>query len=141
MGILMTLVNTSLKKSPVRLQRFDQLNFVPRFEYGHMAESSEICGLKDGSELAAGFVRMRGARMHGARMHGARIPRTIQYDETLIVLEGSLRIHIDDEVFEMFERDSIWLPAGTKLIYEAESALIAYAIHPSNWHEQINDEK
>jgi ethanolamine utilization protein EutQ len=73
----MTLVNTSLKKLSVRLKCFDQLKFVPRFEYGHMAESSEICGLKDGSELAAGFVRM-----HGARMHGARIPWTIQYDET-----------------------------------------------------------
>ena len=127
----MTLVNTLSKKSPVRLQRFDQLEFVPRFAYGHMAESSEICGLKDGSELGAGFVRM----------HGARIPWTIQYDETLIVLEGSLRIHINGEVFEMFKLDSIWLPAGTALEYEAESALVSYSIHPSNWHEVIIDEQ
>ena len=127
----MTLVNTSSKKSAVRLQRFDQLKFVPRFEYGHMVESSEICGSRDGSELGAGFVRM----------HGARIHWTIQYDETLIVFEGSLRIHIDGEVFEMLELDSIWLPAGTALEYEAESALVSYAIHPSNWHENIIGEK
>jgi ethanolamine utilization protein EutQ len=131
MGILMTLVNISSKKSPVRLQRFDQLEFVPRFEYGHMAESSEICGFKDGSELGAGFVRM----------HGARIPWTIQYDETLIVLEGSLRILIDEEVFEMLILDSIWLPAGTALEYEAERALVSYSNHPSHWREAIIDEQ
>ena len=76
----MSLVNTSSKKSPVRLQRFDNLKFEPRFEYGHMAESSEICGLKVGSELGAGFVLI----------HNAHIPWAIQYDETLIVHEGSL---------------------------------------------------
>ena len=75
-----------IKKTPVRLQRFDDLKFEPRFEFGHMAESSEICGFKDGSELGAGFVRM----------HNAHIPWTIQYDE----------------IFEMFERDSICSPAG-----------------------------
>ena len=29
--------------------------------------------------------------------------------------------------------DCIWLPDGTELIYEAESALIHFAIHPANW--------
>lgn len=121
----MTLVNTSPKKSPVRLQRFDQLKFSPRFEYGHMAEVSEISGSKDGSELGTGFVRMK----------NARIPWTIKYDETLTVYEGVLRIETGDEVHELFPLDSIWLPVGTKLVYEADQALVAYAIHPSNWNE------
>jgi hypothetical protein len=38
-------------KSPVRLRRFDELEFVPRFEYGDMAESAELCGLTDGTRL------------------------------------------------------------------------------------------
>ena len=28
-------------KSPVRLQRFADLQFTPRFEYGHMAEAKD----------------------------------------------------------------------------------------------------
>jgi len=61
------------RKAPLRLQRFDELEFVPRFEYG--------------------------------------------------------------AVHEFKARDCIWLPTGTELIYEAESALIHFAIHPSNWHQ------
>ena len=57
-------------KSPVRLQRFDELEFVPRFEYGDMAESAELCGLTDGTRLGTGFARMK----------NAHIPWTIQYD-------------------------------------------------------------
>jgi hypothetical protein len=38
-------------KTPVRLRRFDELEFVPRFEYGDMAESAELCGLTDGTRL------------------------------------------------------------------------------------------
>jgi ethanolamine utilization protein EutQ len=122
----MPLVNTPSNKSAVRLQRFNDLKFEPRFEYGHMAESSEICGSKDGSELGAGFVRLL----------NARIPWTIQYDEIVTVHEGSLRFHIDGNIFELFERDSIWLPAGTELVYETEHALVGYAIHPSDWQER-----
>ena len=132
----MTLVNTSPKKSPVRLQRFNQLNFLPRFEYGHMAESSEICGSRDGSELGAGFVRI----LCTALVCTAPV-YTGRFNTMKIVFEGSLRIHIDGEVFEMLELDSIWLPAGTALEYEAESALVSYSIHPSNWHENIIGEK
>jgi hypothetical protein len=61
----------SANKAAVRVERFDNLEFVPCFEYGEMAEVSAVCGAED----------------------------------------------------------------GTELIYEAESALIHFAIHPSNWHE------
>ena len=112
-------------KSPVRVQSFYELEFLPRFEYGDMAESAEICGMADGSRLGTGFVRMK----------NARIPWTIQYDEVLIVFEGELKVHANGEVHSLYPRDSLWLPAGTDLIYETDSALVAYAIHPSNWHE------
>jgi len=65
----------------------------------------------------------------------ACIPWTIKYDEVLIVFEGRMRIHADGEIYELRARDSLWLLAGTELIYEAEEALVAYAIHPSNWQE------
>lgn len=112
-------------KSPVRLQRFSDLEFMPRFEYGDMAESVEICGSSDGSKLGSGFVRME----------NAHIPWTIQYDEVLIVFEGELHVHANGEIHSLYPRDSLWLPAGTELIYETDSALVAYAIYPSDWHE------
>ena len=46
-------------KSPIRLQRFDELEFLPRFEYGDMVESTELCGLTDGTRLGTGFGWMK----------------------------------------------------------------------------------
>jgi ethanolamine utilization protein EutQ len=112
-------------KAEVRLQHFDELEFTPRFEYGEMAEVCGICGAEDGTELGVGW----------GRLSNARIPWTIRYDEVLTVFEGVLKLHANGEVYELKPRDSIWLPKGTDLVYEAEAALIHFAIHPSNWHE------
>lgn len=108
-------------KAPVRVERFTELGFVPRFEYGHMAELAETCGAKDGAEFGSGFGRLK----------NAHIPWTIHYDEMLFVIEGELRLHTAGEIHELHVYDSIWLPAGTELVYEAEDALIVYAIHPN----------
>ena len=113
------------EKAPVRLQHFDALEFVPRFEYGEMAEVSGICGAEDGTELGTGW----------GKLTNARIPWTIRYDEVLTVFDGVLRLHTNGKLYELKARDSIWLPKGTELIYEAESALIHFARHPCNWHE------
>ncbi|MCP4874713.1 MAG: ethanolamine utilization protein EutQ [Gammaproteobacteria bacterium] len=115
----------SKAKTPVRVERFDDLEFAPRFEYGDMAKVSGICGAEDGTELGTGW----------GRLSHARIPWTIRYDEVLTVFEGVLMLHANGEVHELRARDCIWLPSGTELVYEAESALIHFAIHPSNWHE------
>ena len=112
-------------KAPLRVERFTELEFMPRFEYGDMAQVVETCGSKDGSELGTGW----------GRLTQAYIPWTIRYDEVLTVFEGELRLHADGQVHTLAPKDSIWLPRGTELIYEAESALIHFAIHPSNWHE------
>lgn len=50
-------------KAPVRVERFCDLEFAPRFEYGHMAQVVEACGWKDGSELGTGFARFKNARI------------------------------------------------------------------------------
>ena len=113
------------RKAAPRVEYFDQLEFAPRFEYGEMAQVAGVCGDADGTELGVGW----------GRLSNARIPWTILYDEVLTVFDGALRLHAGGAVHELGPRDSIWLPAGTELVYEAESALVHFAIHPSNWHE------
>ena len=115
----------SANKAEVRVECFDDLEFTPRFEYGEVAEVSAICSAEDGSELGVGW----------GRLSNARIPWTIKYDEVLTVFEGVLKLHAKGEVNELSARDSIWLPKGIELVYESESALIHFAIHPSNWHD------
>ena len=112
-----------MTKSPPRVQRRADLTFTPRFEYGDQAGVAVFCDERDGVELGAGY----------ARMTGARIPWTIRYDETILVVEGALTIHTGDEALEAGPGDSIFLPAGTELVYEAENALLFYAIHPADW--------
>ncbi len=90
-----------------------------------MAQEVEICGAKDGSEPGVGF----------GKLSNAKIPWTIKYDEVLTVVEGMLRLHANGEVYELQAKDSIWLPTGTELVYQAESALIHFAIHSSHSHE------
>lgn len=105
---------------------FDRLEFVARFEHGEMAEVAGVCGADDGSELGVGWGRLR----------NARIPWTTRYDELLTVFEGELRVCVGDDVHVLKPRDCIWLPSDTGLVYEAESALVHFAIHPSNWQEK-----
>ena len=111
------------EKAPARVMRFDELEFNPRFEYGHMAEVAGICGSDDGTDLGAGIVRLT----------ESEIPWTIKYDEVLTVLEGELTVEIDGASHHLKPLDSIWLPNGTALIYRSKSALVHYAIHPNNW--------
>ncbi len=52
------------------------------------------------------------------------------------MFDGVLRVHAGGEVHELRARDCIWLPAGTELVYEAEAALVHFAIHPADWAER-----
>ncbi|MFS2013022.1 hypothetical protein ACCD06_24690 [Azospirillum sp. CT11-132] len=88
-----------------------------------MAELAEVSGSKDGTVLGTGFVRLRNARLEW----------TVPYDEVLIVLDGDLRVHTAHGVLRAGPFDSVWLPAGSDLVYEAENALVVYAIHPADW--------
>ena len=54
------------------------------------------------------------------------------------MLEGELTVHVNGESLTAGQFDSIWLPKGTSVEYEAENALIVYAIHPANWAEHEN---
>ena len=113
------------QKAAPRTVSFDELEFHPRFEYGEMAQVAGVCGSDDGTELGVGW----------GRLTNARIPWTIRYDEVLTVFEGELKLHAAGQIHVLGPRDCIWLPSGTELVYEAESALIHFAIHPANWAE------
>ncbi len=111
------------RRTPPRALPFAGLSFAPRFAYGEMCELAEVTGSKDGTSLGTGFARFR----------DARIPWTIEYDEVLIGIEGRLTVHVGDVAHRIGPRDSLWLPKGTALVYEAADALVAYAVHPIDW--------
>jgi len=112
-----------MTKAKARIMKMQNAAFQPRFEYGDQAQAAHLCGEADGSELGAGLVRLT----------QARIPWAVQYDEIILVLDGHLTIRTVDDVLSADRLDSIWLPAGTELVYESEEALLFYAIHPANW--------
>lgn len=113
----------SKSKTPARLTAFTDLEFKPRAEGGDQAQLASICSSEDGSELGCGMVRLTNAKLEW----------TVKYDEVLHVVEGRIKVHTPEGVLEAGRNDSIWLPAGTPLVYEAEAALVFYAIHPANW--------
>lgn len=119
----------SQTKSPPSLVKFKDLEFIPRAEGGEQAQLANICSSADGGELGCGMARLRKARLEW----------TVKYDEVLHVIEGQVNVHTPDGVLSANSRDSIWLPAGTPLVYEADDALVFFAIHPANWAETQSD--
>ena len=105
---------------------FSELPFQPRFSHGEQAEVAVVTGSEDGTPLGSGF----------ARFHMAEIPWTVQYDEVLLVLEGEMTVETAMGAFALGPQDCAWLPKGTELVYRSESALVFYAIHPSDWAER-----
>ena len=105
---------------------FSELPFQPRFAYGEQAEVAVVTGPEDGTALGSGF----------ARLHRATISWTVQYDEVLLVLEGEVTVETALGAFALGPLDCAWLPKGTELVYRSESALVFYAIHPSDWAER-----
>jgi len=103
--------------------RFADQAFTPRFEYGDQAQVASLCGADDGTRLGAGFVRLT----------SADIPWAIKYDEMIYVIEGTFTVETDTDSLTANAKDSIWLPAGTRLTYKCDNALLFYAIYPSDW--------
>lgn len=114
-----------VKPAAARTVRFEELGFSPRFAYGDQAEVVEVTGTGDGTVLGTGF----------GRFTNAEIPWTTKYDEVLLVVEGEVTVRTPSGDLTAGANDCIWLPNGTELTYVAKSALVFYAIHPSNWTE------
>ncbi len=111
---------------PAKSIPFDTLKFTPRFEYGEMAQAVEVSGTSLNTPLGTGFVRMT----------NADIPWQIRYDEVVLVLEGQFTVVTETQTHHLNPMDTLWLPKGTKLRYQSQSALLFYAIHPANWAEE-----
>lgn len=116
---------TEPTKSQPSVRSFEDLAFTPRFEYGEQAEVAVVSSAEDATQLGTGFARFK----------DANIPWTIQYDEVILVVEGTLTIETETGKLTANAKDCIWLPKGTKLIYTSQDALVFYAIHPNNWAE------
>jgi ethanolamine utilization protein EutQ len=112
-----------MNKSPPRKIAFGDVAFAPRFEHGEHCSVGVVCGTEMGGELGTGF----------ARFDKARIPWMTRYDEVVLVLDGELIVHIGGIAHQLRKHDTLWIPEGTSLIYEAADALVYYAIHPVNW--------
>ncbi|MEP5155469.1 ethanolamine utilization protein EutQ [Planktotalea sp.] len=115
-------------KAQPRVMEWDKSDFQPRFEYGEQAQAAHLCGTDDGSKLGAGFGRLKNASFDW----------TVQYDEIILVLEGQVTVQTDTGPLSANRYYTIWLPAGTKVTYQAEDALIFYAIQPADWAEGVN---
>ncbi len=114
-----------MTKTAARKITLGDLPMQPRFDYGEMAQVAEVTGTGDGTRLGTGIVRMT----------RAEIPWTVRYDEVVLVLEGALTVRTDAGEMQAGPMECLWLPKGTALTYQAESALVFYAIEPANWAE------
>ncbi len=114
------------KVTPACVVPYDQLTFAPRFDFGHMAKVTEVTGAGDGARLGTGF----------GRFTNAEIPWTVKYEEVLLVIEGEITVRTAEGDLTAGPQDCIWLPSGTELTYIAESALVFYAMQPTNWADE-----
>jgi|TARA_B110000090_G_scaffold119012_1_gene132439 ethanolamine utilization protein EutQ len=121
---------TVMKPSKPRVMEWAKSNFEPRFEHGDQAQAAHLCGTDDGSKLGAGFGRLTKASFEW----------TVQYDEVILVLEGKVTAITQTETLKAGRLDTIWLPAGTRVTYQAEDALIFYAIQPADWAQPNSTE-
>ena len=115
-------------KAPPRVMPFANQEFAPRFEYGDMAQVNEVSGTSLGTRLGTGF----------GRFTKAEIPWTVQYDEVLLVLEGSITVRTAEGDLTAGPLDCIWLCAGTELTYLSDNALVFYAIEPATWAKETS---
>ncbi|WP_286238051.1 cupin domain-containing protein [Neptuniibacter halophilus] len=72
-----------------------------------------------------------------ARFDQCSIAWTVLYDEVVYVVEGCFRLVTADETFAAEAGDILWIPEGTELKYEGDSATIFYAVYPGNWKEML----
>lgn len=56
---------------------------------------------------------------------------TVTYDEVLFILEGKLRLRTGEGTFHAGPGDTLWIPEGTSLVYEADAPVtFFYAVAP-----------
>jgi len=62
---------------------------------------------------------------------GCHVAWTVTYDEVLFIHEGEFKLWVGGSVFNAGPGDTLWIPAGTELIYDApEAVTFFYAVMP-----------
>ncbi|MEX0808402.1 MAG: AraC family ligand binding domain-containing protein [Dongiaceae bacterium] len=57
---------------------------------------------------------------------------TVTYDEVLFIHDGNFRLRVGDVVYHAGAGDTLWIPAGTALVYEADARVtFFYAVFPA----------
>ena len=70
-----------------------------------------------------------------------KMPWTVKYDEYFYGLSGTLTIRVGRKAYHIKAGDGLWLPANTKLVYEAKgTARAVYVVYPVNWR-QVEERK
>ena len=65
-----------------------------------------------------------------------KMPWTVKYDEYFYGLSGTLTIRVGRKAYHIKAGDGLWLPANTKLVYEAKgTAKAVYVVYPVNWRQ------
>jgi ethanolamine utilization protein EutQ len=61
-----------------------------------------------------------------------RIEWTVTYDEVLFIHKGSFRLRVGNDVYHAGPGDTLWIPANTPLVYEADAPVtFFYAVYPA----------
>ncbi len=56
---------------------------------------------------------------------------TVNYDEVLFILDGQFRLRTKEGTFHAGPGDTLWIPEGTWLVYEADAPVtFFYAVAP-----------
>jgi ethanolamine utilization protein EutQ (cupin superfamily) len=61
-----------------------------------------------------------------------RIEWTVTYDEVLFIHKGNFRLRVGKDVYHAGPGDTLWIPANTALVYEADAPVtFFYAVYPA----------
>jgi ethanolamine utilization protein EutQ len=61
-----------------------------------------------------------------------KIEWTVTYDEVLFIHKGNFRLRVGKDVFHAGPGDTLWIPANTPLVYEADAPVtFFYAVYPA----------
>ena len=67
--------------------------------------------------INAGFSKQMGAGV--GVFDKCSVEWTLDYDEVLFIIDGNLRLHVSEKIYEAGAGDVLWIPAGTAIVYEA----------------------
>ena len=94
----------------------------------------------DGSALIGRDVGAELSRDMGTNLavfENCNLEWTTRYDEYLYCLEGNLTIRTETDSPTLEPGDSIWIPDGTWMVYEAAAkAVAAVAVYPVDWRQR-----